>query len=301
LQEAAYYPSGVPRNQFEVGPTRDPYEFAQKERDAETGLLHFQARYLASQLSRFISVDPKYSNPEDLSGGSGRDFLSQPQLHNLYAFAACNPLKYMDADGLEVVWADNLRKNRQFQRALRIVQNSNEGQRILAALEHENIPAAAGHGDDPHEGGHASIRTEIQGSERRGYRRVVTVSIVIDMDKARKEHMTDHELANVIHHELRHAEIHLGPLENEDLSSTEKVDQSERRRAKMDKALDIYIPSDLPTSKGTGIQTGDDRNHDFQVEIGLRMNDEDEAAKRQAARDKIERIRQQRSAPRGHK
>src|SRR5262249_27550344 len=155
-------------------------QFAQKERDAETGLLHFQARYVASELSRFISVDPKYSNPEGLSGDTARDFLGQPQLHNVYAFAGCNPLKYMDADGLEVVWADNLRNNRQFQRALRIVQNSNEGQRILAALERENIPAAAGKGDDPREAGHAHIRTEVQGRDGRGYRRVVTVSISID-------------------------------------------------------------------------------------------------------------------------
>jgi RHS repeat-associated protein len=302
VEETAYYPSGFPRNQYEVGPSHDPYQFAQKERDAETGLSHFQARYLASQLSRFISVDPKYVNSDGLSGESERDFLAQPQLHNLYSFAACNPLKYMDADGLEVVWADNLRQNRQFQRALRIVQNSNEGQRILAALEHENIPAAAGHGKDPHEGGHASMRTEIQGSERRGYRRVVTVSIVIDIERARKEHMTDHELANIIHHELRHAEIHLGPLEGEDLSTMENVDRSERRRSNMDHALDIYVPSDLPTAKGTGIQTGDDRNHDFQVEIGLRLSQEDEDARRQAAREKLERVREQRRAreARGH-
>jgi len=83
----------------------------------------------------------KYANPDGLSGETGREFLADPQLHNLYAFAACNPLKSMDADGLEAVWADNLRRNQQFQRALRIVQNSNEGQRMLAALGHERIPA----------------------------------------------------------------------------------------------------------------------------------------------------------------
>jgi RHS repeat-associated protein len=300
VEETAYYPSGVPRNSYEVGTSHEPYQFAQKERDAETGLLHFQARYLAGQLSRFISVDPKYSNLEALAGETGRDFLGQPQLHNLYAFAACNPLKYVDPDGLEVTWAENLRKNRQFQRALRIVQNSNEGQRILAALEHENIPAAAGQGKDPREGGHAAIRTELQGSERRGWHRVVTVSILIDIEKAQKEHMTDHELANVIHHELRHAEIHLGALEGEDLSIMERVERAEQRRSNMDKALDIYIRADIPTANGTGIQTSDARNHDFQVEIGLRLSQEEEDARRQAARENIERRREQIRA-RAHK
>jgi len=154
-------------------------------------------------------------------------------------------------------------------------------------------PGPAGHGDDPLEGGHAQITTELQGSDRRGYPRVVTVSITTDLEKARREHFTDYELANIIRHELRHAEIHLGPLEGEDLSTMEKVDQSQRRRARMDKQLDMYVPSDLPTSKGTGTQTGDDRNHDFQVEIGLRMSEDDENAARQAAREKIELLREQ--------
>jgi RHS repeat-associated protein len=296
VEETAYYPSGMPRHQYLAGDRPEPYQFAQKERDPESGLWHFQARCLASQLSRFISVDPKYVNPESLSGQPGRDFLAQPQLHNLYAFAACNPLKYTDTDGLEVVWSAALQQNRQFQRALQILQHSDEGRRILSALENEHVSAGVGKGENEHVAGLASTTTETQGSERRGYRRVVTVAIKIDLEKARKEHFTDYELANIIHHELRHAEIHTEALEGEDLSTTESVDRWERRRSQSDRALDLYLPSDLPTRRGTGIQTLDEHNHQFQVEIGLRMSQEDEDAAHEAQKAKLEQVREQLNA-----
>src|SRR5207245_517365 len=120
-----------------------------------------------------------------------------------------------------------------------------------------DITAGAGKGENDKVAGLASSRTELQGSERRGYRRVVTVAIKIDMDKARKDHTTDYELANIIHHELRHAEIHTEALPDEDLSTMENVDRWEKQRHKRDQALDIYLPSDLPTRRGTGIQTLD--------------------------------------------
>ncbi|MFO1499831.1 MAG: RHS repeat-associated core domain-containing protein [Verrucomicrobiota bacterium] len=299
VEETAFYPSGLPRHQYLAGSLSDPYQFAQKERDSETGLWHFQARYLASQLSRFISVDPKYVDPESLSGQAGRDFLAQPQLHNLYAFAACNPLKYMDADGLEVVWSADLQRNRRFQRAMQILKSSGEGQRVLAALENANITAGVGQGEHDRVAGEAKTRTEFQGSDRTGWRRVTTVAIKIDVEKAARENVTDHELANVLHHELRHAEIHTEALPGEDLSTWAKVEQWEKRRDKADRKLDVYIPSDLPTSKGTGIQTLDERNHQFQVEIGLRMSEADENATRQANREKIERYREQIRARQG--
>ena len=137
-------------------------------------------------------------------------------------------------------------------RALQILQHSDEGRRILSALENEHVSGGVGKGENEHVAGLASTTTETQGSERRGYRRVVTVAIKIDLEKARKEHFTDYELANIIHHELRHAEIHTEALEGEDLSTMENVDRWERRRSQSDKALDIYLPSDLPTRRGTG-------------------------------------------------
>jgi RHS repeat-associated protein len=65
----------------------DDYWFTGKERDAETGLDYFGARYHGSAIGRFTSVDP--------IGG----FTEVPQSLNKYAYGLNNPLRYADADG----------------------------------------------------------------------------------------------------------------------------------------------------------------------------------------------------------
>ena len=64
-------------------------QFTGKERDAETGLDYFGARYYSGAQGRFLSVDPENS------GASSRD----PQSWNAYAYSRNNPLKYTDPDG----------------------------------------------------------------------------------------------------------------------------------------------------------------------------------------------------------
>jgi len=61
--------------------------FTSKERDAETGLDFFGARYMSSAQGRFASPDP-------LPG-----WAKDPQSWNLYAYGRNNPLKYVDPDG----------------------------------------------------------------------------------------------------------------------------------------------------------------------------------------------------------
>jgi RHS repeat-associated protein len=96
VEESSDYPFGHPRHQYQPsGLASEPYQFSQKERDAESGLHYFEARYLASHTGRFISVDP--ISTLDMKG-LGR----QPQSLNLYAYAQNNPLKYTDPMGLEV-------------------------------------------------------------------------------------------------------------------------------------------------------------------------------------------------------
>jgi RHS repeat-associated protein len=63
-----------------------------KERDAETGLDFFQARYMSSAQGRFTSPDP-------LGAAAGKE--GDPQSWNLYAYARNNPLLYVDPDGLK--------------------------------------------------------------------------------------------------------------------------------------------------------------------------------------------------------
>jgi RHS repeat-associated protein len=62
--------------------------FTGKERDAETGLDYFGARYLSAAMGRFTSPDlPLLSSPDN------------PQTWNLYSYTANNPLSRTDPDG----------------------------------------------------------------------------------------------------------------------------------------------------------------------------------------------------------
>ena len=64
--------------------------FTGKERDSESGLDYFEARYLSAAQGRFTSVDP------NISLGL---HLDDPQSWNGYAYARNNPLLYTDPDG----------------------------------------------------------------------------------------------------------------------------------------------------------------------------------------------------------
>jgi len=83
----------------------DPYHFTQKERDAESGLHYFEARYLAANAGRFISVDPLYAEPLQMGGEKVSQLLSDPQGFNLYSYARNNPLAYTDPSGYDPIAA----------------------------------------------------------------------------------------------------------------------------------------------------------------------------------------------------
>ena len=80
------------------GTTRgqDTLRYTGKERDPESGLDYFGARYYASRVGRFTTPD----EPEN-------DFdLTAPQSLNRYVYARNNPLRYTDPDGraIESAW-----------------------------------------------------------------------------------------------------------------------------------------------------------------------------------------------------
>jgi RHS repeat-associated protein len=66
------------------------YKFTGKERDSESNLDNFGARFDSSSLGRFMSADPVNITP-------GR--LRDPQQLNLYSYARNNPLRFVDPDG----------------------------------------------------------------------------------------------------------------------------------------------------------------------------------------------------------
>lgn len=68
--------------------------FTGKERDTETGLDYFGARYFSAAQGRFTSLDPIWVKA---------DRMLDPQRLNLYAYGRNNPLKYSDPTGMDVV------------------------------------------------------------------------------------------------------------------------------------------------------------------------------------------------------
>jgi RHS repeat-associated protein len=66
-------------------------KFTAYERDDETGLDYAQARYHASKLGRFTSIDPLSSSAK----------LTDPQTLNRYSYVSNNPVVFSDPTGLE--------------------------------------------------------------------------------------------------------------------------------------------------------------------------------------------------------
>lgn len=70
--------------------------FTGKERDAETGLDYFGARYFSAAMGRFTSPDKPFADQDP----------ADPQSWNLYSYARNNPLKFVDDAGMAVIYAD---------------------------------------------------------------------------------------------------------------------------------------------------------------------------------------------------
>lgn len=68
-------------------------KYTMMERDEETGLDYFIARYYHSTMGRFTSTDPLYLEMSR---------LSDPQQFNLYNYTRGNPLKYIDPSGYQI-------------------------------------------------------------------------------------------------------------------------------------------------------------------------------------------------------
>jgi len=70
------------------------HKFTGKERDSESGLDNFGARYNASNLGRFMSPDPIFMHVLR---------VMDPQRLNLYTYARNNPLVFLDPTGKDIV------------------------------------------------------------------------------------------------------------------------------------------------------------------------------------------------------
>src|SRR5580700_4252135 len=69
-----------------------------KERDTESGLDYFGARYYASSMGRFMSPDPGWYLQAD---------VRNPQSWNQYSYVLNNPLKNTDPTGMYCDYSDH--------------------------------------------------------------------------------------------------------------------------------------------------------------------------------------------------
>lgn len=76
-------------------------KFTGKERDNESSLDYFLARYYSSMQGRFITVDPENAGSRP----------SEPQSWNAYSYAGGNPVTFTDPDGREYLLCDQNGRN----------------------------------------------------------------------------------------------------------------------------------------------------------------------------------------------
>ena len=69
--------------------TGTPAQFTGKERDTETGLDYFGARYYGSNMGRFTTPDRPFADQK----------VADPQSWNLYSYVTNNPLRFVDPTG----------------------------------------------------------------------------------------------------------------------------------------------------------------------------------------------------------
>jgi RHS repeat-associated protein len=93
LNESLFFPYGVERT-VQQNDTANNYRFSGKERDPQTGLDDFGARFYDSSLGRFMTPDWD-AKPTAVPYASFGD----PQTLNLYSYVENGPLNRVDADG----------------------------------------------------------------------------------------------------------------------------------------------------------------------------------------------------------
>jgi RHS repeat-associated protein len=89
-------------------------KFTSKERDNETGLDYFGARYYASTQGRFSSPDPfsiillRQNSPKDEKTRAAlNQFINDPRRWNRFAYAVNSPLVFTDKTGLDIMVIEN--------------------------------------------------------------------------------------------------------------------------------------------------------------------------------------------------
>ena len=133
-QDIDYYPyGGVEHDYCSASGVAQNYKFTGKERDAESGLDNFGARFNASSTGRFMSSDP------------GPFIWRDPQTLNRYTYTRNNPLKFVDPTGMYFVVAAQDQKF--FQKALSDIYRRPGGRELINTLATSNKPVLLDRGE----------------------------------------------------------------------------------------------------------------------------------------------------------
>lgn len=124
-----------------LGGTDTTHKFTGKERDAESNLDNFGARYNSSAMGRFMTPDP---------AGVLAVALKNPQTWNSYAYTMNNPLRYTDPTG-KYLCADSTKCDSFQDRAFEAAR-----QRDLKSEDKATVAAAKAYGD-PNTDNHVGV------------------------------------------------------------------------------------------------------------------------------------------------
>jgi len=116
--------------------------FTGKERDTESGLDNFGARYYASNMGRWMSPDWA-AKPEAVPYSD----LANPQSLNLYGYVNNNPLSQADADGHYFVVSAAMQQ--QVQQYISTLLRTPQGAATINAIASSSLPVSFGLGTLP--------------------------------------------------------------------------------------------------------------------------------------------------------
>jgi RHS repeat-associated protein len=155
------------------------HKFTGKERDQDTGLDYFGARYMSAAQGRFTSADPLLN--------SGRPPL--PQSWNRYSYTLNNPLKYIDPEGLfewEVQCAKGDKKcqewRSQFLAALKTLKDALLSKSLTPGQRAKIQSVLSFYGDENKKNGVAVGFGYMQGDNGHEWKEGGIVHVKLDMD-----------------------------------------------------------------------------------------------------------------------
>lgn len=122
----------------------------QKERDNETGLDYFGARYYASTQGRFTSSDPMIIAIQK---------LLDPQQWNMYSYTRNNPVRFTDPTGKYV--CTDAKKCEQFEKARQEGLKSKDPEALRAATAYGDLSKKSG--DRGGNGVYVSFKDNLKG------------------------------------------------------------------------------------------------------------------------------------------